>query len=911
MQSWGLDLESITWVNSTLGFAAGENLLIRTTDGGLTWEELDIPELSQINDLGFWNENNGLAIGEEGTVLKTENGGNLWSKISSPTISNLLSISIVDENNIIIIGESSEIYQSLDQGASWTSITSPVNSTLNDVFYLNENLGFIVGDGGTLLKTEDGGKNFSKQDLSISSNLNSVVFSSELIGYAVGESGVVIKTEDGGVNWNSLNSRVTIDLKRIDISPIDPRIIVIVGDLATSIKSTNSGATFSKANLGAGNIRNLKSLEFIPETNQVVAVGQDGYLISSTNGGTSWATRLAGFRNNFSSIDFKTDRTGFIAGQNGAFYLTSNGAISLVNRSIPDTNDIYTIDFWNTGFGYVSNKAGKMFRTGNSGRSWVLVPAETTEDITGFYLFAPSVLYITGTGGFIARSFNSGGTWDSNIATNTSENLIDVTYFDFQVGFAIGENGQISWTNGGNTWENLPKLTDQNLNSLSKLDSSTSIIVGDGGVILKSEDKARTWRIIKTDITENLNSVDFWDENIGIVAGDNGLTLQTKDGGENWLQIASGTKRNLNAISMANSLVAFASGDDGTILNYNCVTPSGISEITGETSVCIGTSIYSVEETNITGSQIVWRVDGGEIISGQSTNTIRVNWSVAGRQGVFVSRQNFCGNGETSALEVEVLSKPTSDKEIQGVGSVCTNKSEFYSFPIIPGVVYNWDANGGEIISGQTSSEVEILWNTPGEHLLSVILENNCGKSPPFSKAIFASSPPDQPSNIVGDSQVALGESIYQVESEENVDYNWAIIGNGGRINSGQGTNTISIEWLEEGDFKLKVTPQNSCDFGQARELDINVNIITGIEPDTDSSLKIYPNPSQGNVTISSENLSLYREIVVLNSLGQELYKKQIVENQTEVNLTDLPRGLLVIRLRNQTKTITRKLIIK
>ncbi|MEN2282877.1 YCF48-related protein [Algoriphagus sp. SE2] len=910
MQSWGLDLESITWVNSSLGFAAGENLLIRSSDGGITWQELNIPNINRINEIKFWNENIGLAVGAGGIILKTTNSGNNWSLINSPTNSDLQSISFFDENSLIMVGESGEIHKSVDFGISWKSITSSVNSSLNEIIILNPEKGFIVGDNGTLLITSDGGENFSKISLPVNSNLNSLAFSSELIGYAVGESGVIIKTEDEGINWSIINSGVNVELKKIDISPIDPRILVSVGDFATSIKSTNSGASFSKANLGAGNTRNLIGLEFIPGTNQVTAVGQDGYLISSTNAGTSWVTRLAGYRNNFSSLDFKSDRVGFISGLNGSLYLTSNGAMTLIDRSLPESMDISNIDFWNTNFGYAAGKAGQMFRTGNAGRSWVSVDAETTKDITGFYLFAPSVLYNTGTNGYIARSFDSGITWDSNIATNTTENLKDVTYFDFQVGFAIGDNGQISWTNGGNTWENLPKLTNQNLNSLSKLDSSTAIIVGDGGVILKSSDKAQTWRLIDTEITEDLNSVDFWDENIGIIAGDNGLTLQSKDGGETWLQIKTGTSRKLNSISMGNSLIAFAAGDDGTLLKYNCVTPPGISEISGETNVCLGLSSYSVEDADISGSQIVWRVDGGEIISGHGTNSIDVNWTDSGRQGVFVSRQNFCGNGETSALEVEVLSKPDDEKEIQGLGSVCTNMNETYSIPMEEGVIYNWMIEGGEIISGQSSSEVIIQWNEVGEKTITVVLENKCGESAPIIKNINVNSPPDQPSSIAGDDQVGLGESIYQIENIEGINYHWEISGDGGIINSGQGTNKVSVEWLVEGDFILKVTPQNNCNIGLPRELEVNVNIITGIEPNWDETLKIFPNPSQGTLTISSESLGDYSEMVIFNAFGQELLKRDIMEGQTEVFMTELPKGLLLIRFRNQSKTIIKRIVI-
>ncbi|MBN3581277.1 T9SS type A sorting domain-containing protein [Algoriphagus aestuarii] len=910
MQSWGLDLESVTWINPTTGIAAGENLIIRTADGGLTWEETQIPEIQRIYDLIFINESTGIAVGENGMILKSQDSGLTWNKTNSPTEKALKSISKANDNRIFAAGESGLLLFSDNQGTSWQAISSPTSSNLNEIFFVDDQLGFAVGDNGTFLKTENGGSSFTKITMPFSSTINSVSFFNESEGYLVGADGKIYKTIDGGENWSALNSGVTVDLLKIVIHSVDKRIVLAAGEQGTLLKSTNSGATFSKINLGATNTRKINSLEFLPESNLAFAVGQDGYLISSANSGTSWSIRLAGYRTHFNSIDFKSDRTGFIAGDNGQFFVTSNAATSIISRPLPEPLDVISIDFWNTGFGYASGESGKMYRTGNGGSTWVPVPAATVESINGFYLFAPSVLYVTGTNGYIARSFDSGGTWDSNIATNTSENMKDVTYFDYQVGFAIGDNGQISWTNGGNTWENLPKLTDQDLNALAKLDSNTSVIVGDGGVILKSEDMAKTWRAISSGITENLNSVDFWDENIGMIVGDNGLTLQTKDGGENWLQIESGTIRDLNAVSMGTSLVAFTAGEDGTILTYTCVPPPGISAISGGSEICLGTALYQVEDTILPGSQIVWRVDGGEIISGQGTSKVQVNWTTAGRQGVFVSRQNFCGNGETSALEVLVVSKPKSSLEIIGNGSVCTNQAEIYSLENMDGINYLWTVQGGELLAGENTHEVQIQWNETGAKQVSVVLENNCGKSDPITKEVVVSAAPEQPSEIKGDSQVGLGEYSYEVEAIDGIDYQWGISGNSGRIISGQGTHKITIEWLLEGDFTLKVTPQNSCNDGESRELTININIITGIEPEADLSLKIFPNPSQGSLTISSEYLSKFQEFTVVNSLGQKLMQSEISPGQTEIYLTELPKGLLLIRLKSNRQTIVRKLVV-
>lgn len=911
MQSWGLDLEAITWIGDSVAFAGGENLLIKTEDGGLTWEEQQIPTITRIHDLDFWNEEIGFAVGENGEILKTLNGGLVWNTVISPTSLDLSSVSFLTENMLLIIGESGTIFKSENLGSSWQQLTSGVSANLKDLYFINESIGFVVGDQGTMIKTTDGGLTFEKLTSSINVQLNAITFSNEQIGYAAGNGGTIIKTEDGGGTWSELSSGVSNDLNEIGFSPLNPNIIVIVGSGATTLKSINSGATFSKANLGSGNTRKLNSLEFAPNSNMLLAVGENGYVISSGNAGSNYSTRLAGYRTDFNSIDFKTERLGYFAGQKGTVYLTTNGATSIINRSLPEETDINAISFWNNSFGYASSKSGKIFRTSNSGSSWVAVSANTTENITGFYLFAPSVLYATGTNGYIARSFNSGGTWDSDIATNTNENLIDVTYFDYQVGFAMGDNGQISWTNGGNTWENLPKLTEENLNALAKLDSSTAIIVGDGGIILKSEDLAKTWRVIPTSITENLNSVDFWDENIGIIAGDNGLTLQTKDGGETWLQIETGTTRNLNAVSMGTSLVAFAAGDDGTLLNYICSTPPGISEISGEATVCLGISSYQINDQALPGSQIVWRVDGGEIIAGQGTTQVEVNWNTAGRQGLFVSRQNFCGNGETSALEVEVLTIPTEELEIEGNGTVCTNQAETYSLPLVQGVTYTWTAEGGEILSGQNSSEVEIQWQNQGIQTLSVILENICGSTSPIMKTIIVGAPPSQPSPIEGALLVSLGEVTYSIEQQEGIDYQWEISGNGGTILSGQGSYHVVVDWQLEGDYTITVTPQNNCNEGESRALDVTVNIITGIEPQSDPSLGFYPNPSHGSLTISSDKLFEYQEVSIMNALGQELIHAVIQEGQQEIYFTELPKGLLLIRLRNHSKSVVKKILVK
>lgn len=911
MQSWGLDLESIEWVDENLGFAVGEDLIIRTSDGGNTWEELPVNFEGKLLDAAFWNQNEGLAVGENGLILKTLDSGNTWNQIPSGNTQTLKSVAISAENKLFAVSEDGQILYSSNKGETWTMLNSGTDQRLNDIFFIHSDTAYISGNQGMILRSYDGGNQWSTLNSGLSANLNGIAFSTPLIGYAVGDKGAIIKTLDGGENWTPQVSPVTTDLQKVAISPLDIRIVTVVGDSATALRSTNSGSTFGKANLGATNTRNLKALGFIPTSNLVFAVGQDGYLISSINAGSSYSQRMAGIRNDFTGSDFKSDRAGHISGQKGADYVTSNGAGSVVYRPIPEEIDIVGMDYWSTSFGYVGGAGGKIYRTGNSGSTWVPVPAQTSDTITGFYLFAPSVIYATGTNGYITRSFDSGGTWDANgIQSNTAENLRDITFFDYQVGFAIGGNGQISWSNGGNVWENLPKLTSEDLNALSKLDSNTAVIVGDAGVILKSEDMAKSWRKINVPFTENLISVDFWDEFLGFITGENGLILQTKDGGESWSQIPSGTSRNLNGVSVGTPTVAFAVGDDGTILRYECIPPADLSAITGENKLCLTVGHYSITDSVIPEAQLIWRVDGGEIISGQGTTEIEVLWKTAGRNGVYVSMENFCGNGKTSSMEVIVSAIPTTTIQIEGIGAVCLEGTEVYSLPNLAGVTYTWEATGGEVLEGQGTSQIQVKWNASGSQELRVVQENPCGKAATLLKPIEVNMPPDQPGEIEGESQTGLWETEYAVSAQDGVNFKWSISGKGGRILQGQGTEKITVLWEKEGDFQLTATPENECNEGEARILHVNVNVITSIPEEEDLNIRIFPNPSSGTVALELGGGN-YQSLKVMNAFGQVIQSVELANGIREITLEHLPRGINLIQLYTESSVVVRKVLVK
>lgn len=155
---------------------------------------------------------------------------------------------------------------------------------------------------------------------------------------------------------------------------------------------------------------------------------------------------------------------------------------------------------------------------------------------------------------------------------------------------------------------------------------------------------------------------------------------------------------------------------------------------------------------------------------------------------------------------------------------------------------YNWPERASILVE----------WTAKGTQSTSVIQENNCGKTNAIYKLMQVTG---QPSQIQGDAQTGLGIHTYEVTLQNELNFRWEISG-GGIVQQGQGTSRVLISWQSEGDFQLKVTPQNECNDGIARVLEVNVNVITSLSEKEISGEKVFPNPSSGVIFVEFKNSS-------------------------------------------------------
>lgn len=131
-----------------------DRTIFRSTDGGVsTWDTIHTP--IQVYDLDFApNRSVGLASGGEG-MMRTTDAGATWNQINGD-FGILRDIAFADNLTAYAVANGGRIFKSDDAGLTWSEQTNPTTKDLQAVRFLDAGHGYAVGSEGTILRAGTG-----------------------------------------------------------------------------------------------------------------------------------------------------------------------------------------------------------------------------------------------------------------------------------------------------------------------------------------------------------------------------------------------------------------------------------------------------------------------------------------------------------------------------------------------------------------------------------------------------------------------------------------------------------------------------------------------------------------------------------------------------------------------------------
>lgn len=277
------ELRRIQFTNALTGFACGSGgVMIKTTNGGDTWNTINLGTSEYLTTLFFIDENTGWVSGDNAFIRKTTNSGATWASLSIPTTQFTASIYFLDSQTGYITSHDGKILKTVNGGTNW-SILANTGLLYGEIQFINSLTGWVLAPG-YMAKTTNGGDTWERKIFS-GSLLQDMVFINAQTGW-ITDNNLVMKTIDGGETWAYNTIPMTTPM---------------------SLRFLNSNVLWC-----AG------------------FSGNTGVICRSLDGGVHWTTQTTVPSNKFWGISFANANSGWASGNSQVSFTSNGNLVSVV-----------------------------------------------------------------------------------------------------------------------------------------------------------------------------------------------------------------------------------------------------------------------------------------------------------------------------------------------------------------------------------------------------------------------------------------------------------------------------------------------------------------------------------------------------------------------------------------------------
>jgi photosystem II stability/assembly factor-like uncharacterized protein len=290
-----------------------------------------------------------------------------------------------------------------------------------------------------------------------------------------------------------------------------------------------------------------------PPANQILmvtantgfAVGQEGAILKTTNGGNHWILLPSVTANSLNGLFFIDSLAGFIVGDLGTILKTTDGGLSWVILHCGIQARLRSVFFYDLMTGVAVGDSSAILRTTDGGNTWAFIHTAYTGNYYSVCSNLADTLYMSGnylvsgdSRGGIFCSTDHGQTWVASLCAVLGITITHVQFPSGLSGFAVTNKKEIYkyvFSSGYWHWSSRQVAGFAfSLNGGYFPTPQTGFVFGNDGVMFKSVNGGEGWTEISLSSHINLLSGWFSDENNGFLTGDSSAILKTADGGQSF-----------------------------------------------------------------------------------------------------------------------------------------------------------------------------------------------------------------------------------------------------------------------------------------------------------------------------------------------------------------------------------------
>lgn len=255
---------------------------------------------------------------------------------------------------------------------------------------------------------------------------------------------------------------------------------------------------------------------------RLVAVGERGHILTSIDA-ISWQQANVPIQSTLTSVFFLNSLLGWAVGHDASVLHTVDGGNNWqIQQYLPSLEKpLFDILFKDKNNGIAIGAYGQFFRTSDGGSSW-------SSEFHQEFLLADDVEYLNE-----LKLEDEEAYLDERASILPHFNRL---FRDGRTVYMVGEIGLIAKSNDfGKTWQPFEEIYQGSFFDVTRTQEGTLLIAGLRGNVFRSLQNGISWQNIDTEITSSINSIVLGDNGTIYLLGNNGVFLISKDDGKSFI----------------------------------------------------------------------------------------------------------------------------------------------------------------------------------------------------------------------------------------------------------------------------------------------------------------------------------------------------------------------------------------